>query len=113
MYGLISRILAAIMKDSILFIIGKRVLCTMTLGLGVVMLSVSSVAEANAAKMIGKIVSKTRPIPIPKPTPKPRIGGNNSSIPWYGPARVVTKEIERRRREEEEKKSPQKGWFNW
>lgn len=102
---------------------GKQFLCTLTLGVGVVLLSMPSVAEASpasAAKTIWvkgtKIVSKKPPIRITKsptrvpnyPTHTPRINEIPPGVPIY-----VAREIERQRREQEKKKSEEKGWFDW
>ena len=104
------------MKNSILSTIGKQFLCTMTMGLGVVILSMPSVAEANpaaaAAKAIfkdGKIVSKAKPIKVPtQATGSATYTGGSG---YVVPARGVY-EIERQRREQERRDAQNRGWYN-
>ena len=105
-----------VMKNSILSTIGKQFLFTMTMGFGVVILSIPSVAEANpaaaAAKAIfkdGKIVSKAKPIKVPTQATgsATHTGGNSYVIPA-----ATAREIERQRREQERRDAQNRGWYN-
>ena len=104
------------MKNSISSVIGKRFLHTLILGLGAIMLSIPSVAEANpaaaAAKAIfkgGKIVSKAKPIKVPTQATgsATHTGGNSYVIPA-----AAAREIERQRREQERRDAQKRGWYN-
>ena len=105
------------MINSVFSTIRKQLLCTMTLGLGAIMLSIPSVAEANpaaaAAKAIfkgGKVVSKAKPIKVPTVKVPPQAPGAATHTEGIDPRAIIY--WERRRREQEKREAQNRGWFN-
>ena len=109
------------MKNSYLSAIGKQFMCALTLGSGVVLLSIPSVADASPASSVLKIISKIgkgstkmKPI-VTTPTratgPVARSGGVSSDFirkAGYG----MHQYNEREKKEREKRESQNKGLFN-